>query len=115
MMCRTVYNRFPLVLRLCGSKFCVRSGARSAPSDTSYGDGEVLEGPLPAQVCGALSHSAELVKLRPGDILLLDNCFTERGRMADRGVRQHHVAFSKVREVDRVLSWRPPKPIGDSA
>ena len=67
----------------------------TAPSDTTYGDGEPFGDTLPVRVRGALWHSTELVKLEPGDVLLLDNYLSQHGRMPYQGVRQHHVALFK--------------------
>ena len=63
--------------------------------DTAFGDGEPFGDETTASVRGALWHTTELVKLEPGDIVVLDNFIMQHGRLSYEGERLHHAALIK--------------------
>ncbi len=63
-------------------------------SDTAYGDGEPFDYDTRAKVRAAIWQTTELIKLEPGDVILLDNNLIQHGRMAFKGVRKHLAALA---------------------
>ena len=63
-------------------------------SDTAYGDGEPFNEAIRIMVRSAIWRTTELVRLSPGEVILLDNNLYQHGRMAYRGTRTHLAALA---------------------
>lgn len=65
------------------------------PATTAYGDGTPIEEDLIAFLRGALWRTSRAVRMRPGDVLALDNQVLQHGRLAYRGRRKHYVSLGR--------------------
>lgn len=63
------------------------------PATTTYGDGEPLDEDLVAFLRGTLWRTTRAVRMRPGDVLVLDNQVLQHGRFAYEGDRRHFVSL----------------------
>lgn len=65
------------------------------PATTSYGDGEPIDAELISFLRGLLWQTTRAVRMRPGDVLALDNQVLQHGRFAYRGPRRHFVSLAR--------------------
>lgn len=65
------------------------------PATTAYGDGIPIEPELISFLRGALWRTSRAVRMRPGDVLALDNQVVQHGRLAYRGRRKHFVSLGR--------------------
>jgi len=65
------------------------------PATTAYGDGAPIEPELISLLRGALWRGSRAVRMRPGDVLALDNQVVQHGRLAYRGRRKHYVSLGR--------------------
>jgi hypothetical protein len=64
------------------------------PATTAYGDGTPIDGDLITYLRGLLWQDASALKLRGGDVLVLDNLSVQHGRFPFSGARQHRVSIA---------------------
>ncbi|MEU5126045.1 TauD/TfdA family dioxygenase [Streptomyces mobaraensis] len=65
------------------------------PATTSYGDGEPIDEDTIAFLRGLLWRTTHAVRMRPGDVLVLDNQVLQHGRFAFTGPRRHFVSLTR--------------------
>lgn len=68
---------------------------RSYPATTTYGDGTAIEEDLISYVRGALWRTTRAVRMRRGDVLVLDNQVLQHGRFSFTGPRRHYVILTR--------------------
>ncbi|MFY1633949.1 TauD/TfdA family dioxygenase [Solwaraspora sp. WMMB335] len=64
------------------------------PATTTYGDGTPIDEDLIAALRGLLWQSTRAVRMRDGDVLVLDNQVVQHGRFAFQGARRHFVSLA---------------------
>ncbi|MDG4767688.1 TauD/TfdA family dioxygenase [Solwaraspora sp. WMMD406] len=64
------------------------------PATTTYGDGTPIDEDLIAALRGLLWQSTRAVRMRDGDVLVLDNQVLQHGRFAYQGTRRHFVSLA---------------------
>lgn len=69
--------------------------ARSYPATTSFGDGTPFDDDEISFLRGLLWRTTKAVRMRPGDMLVLDNQVVQHGRMSYTGPRRHYVSLSR--------------------
>jgi hypothetical protein len=69
--------------------------AHHYPATTTYGDGGPIEDDEISFLRGVLWRSTRAVRMRPGDLLVLDNRVVQHGRMSYTGRRRHYVSLSR--------------------
>lgn len=65
------------------------------PATTRYGDGAAIDEELISFLRGALWQTSRAVKMRRGDVLVLDNQILQHGRFAFEGPRKHFVSLTR--------------------
>jgi alpha-ketoglutarate-dependent taurine dioxygenase len=65
------------------------------PATTTYGDGAAIDEDLISFLRGALWRTTRAVRMRPGDVLVLDNQVLQHGRFAFEGPRRHFVSLTR--------------------
>lgn len=65
------------------------------PATTTYGDGEAIDEDLISSLRGALWQTTRAVRMRRGDVLVLDNQVLQHGRFAFDGPRRHFVSLTR--------------------
>jgi alpha-ketoglutarate-dependent taurine dioxygenase len=65
------------------------------PATTAYGDGSAIDEDLISFLRGALWRTTRVVRMRPGDVLVLDNQVLQHGRLAFEGPRRHFVSLAR--------------------
>jgi alpha-ketoglutarate-dependent taurine dioxygenase len=65
------------------------------PATTTYGDGAAIEDDLISFLRGALWQTTRAVRMRQGDVLVLDNQVLQHGRFAFKGPRRHFVSLTR--------------------
>lgn len=65
------------------------------PATTTYGDGTAIDGDLISFLRGALWRTTRAVRMRKGDVLVLDNQVLQHGRFAYEGTRRHFVGLAR--------------------
>ncbi|MGM1059844.1 TauD/TfdA family dioxygenase [Saccharothrix sp. Mg75] len=65
------------------------------PATTTYGDGSPIDEDLISYLRGALWRTARAVRMRRGDVLVLDNQVYQHGRFAFEGPRRHFVSLAR--------------------
>ncbi len=65
------------------------------PATTTYGDGTPIDGELISFLRGALWTTTRAVKMRRGDVLVLDNQVLQHGRFSFEGPRRHFVSLAR--------------------
>jgi alpha-ketoglutarate-dependent taurine dioxygenase len=69
--------------------------AQAYPATTAYGDGTPIDEDQISSLRGALWRTARAVRMRTGDVLVLDNQVLAHGRLAFAGRRRHYVALTR--------------------
>jgi alpha-ketoglutarate-dependent taurine dioxygenase len=64
------------------------------PSHTYYGDGSPIEREVIDDIRKVLWEKASVLKMHPGDLLILDNVVMQHGRLAFEGARRHEVSLA---------------------
>jgi hypothetical protein len=64
------------------------------PSHTYYGDGSAIEREIIDNIRKVLWEQALVLKMHPGDLLVLDNAVIQHGRLAYEGLRRHEVSMT---------------------
>lgn len=59
--------------------------------NSTFGDGEPIPMETILQIRGAIWRTTEVLKMEPGDLVLLDNNLFQHGRMHYSGTRKHYV------------------------
>ncbi|SCL25421.1 Taurine dioxygenase, alpha-ketoglutarate-dependent [Micromonospora nigra] len=65
------------------------------PATTTFGDGTPLTGEQVAFLRGTLWRTTRAVRMRAGDVLVLDNQVVQHGRFAYEGPRRHFVSLTR--------------------
>jgi alpha-ketoglutarate-dependent taurine dioxygenase len=65
------------------------------PATTTYGDGTTIDEDLISFLRGALWRTARAVRMRQGDVLVLDNQVLQHGRFGFEGPRRHFVSLTR--------------------
>lgn len=65
------------------------------PATTAYGDGGEIDTDLISFLRGALWRTTRAVRMRQGDVLVLDNQVLQHGRFAFDGPRRHFVSLTR--------------------
>jgi alpha-ketoglutarate-dependent taurine dioxygenase len=65
------------------------------PATTAYGDGTALDDDQIAFLRGALWRTTRAVRMKQGDVLVLDNQVLQHGRFAFKGPRRHYVSLTQ--------------------
>jgi alpha-ketoglutarate-dependent taurine dioxygenase len=65
------------------------------PATTTYGDGAAIDEDLISFLRGALWTTARVVRMTPGDVLVLDNQVLQHGRLSFEGPRRHYVSLTR--------------------
>lgn len=68
---------------------------RAYPATTTYGDGAAIDEDLISFLRGALWQTTRAVRMRSGDVLVLDNSVLQHGRFAFEGPRRHFVSLTR--------------------
>ncbi|MEU1603780.1 TauD/TfdA family dioxygenase [Micromonospora matsumotoense] len=64
------------------------------PANTTYGDGAPIPPELVSYLRGALWRTTRAVRMRAGDVLVLNNQVVQHGRFAYEGTRRHFVSLT---------------------
>jgi alpha-ketoglutarate-dependent taurine dioxygenase len=70
-------------------------GDHDYPATTTYGDGTPVAEEQISFLRGVLWRAARAVRMRPGDVLVLDNQVIQHGRFAYEGPRRHFVSLTR--------------------
>jgi len=65
------------------------------PATTTYGDGTAFDENQISFLRGALWQTSRAVKMRQGDVLVLDNQVLQHGRFSYEGTRRHFVSLAR--------------------
>jgi alpha-ketoglutarate-dependent taurine dioxygenase len=65
------------------------------PATTTYGDGTAFDEDQISFLRGALWQTSRAVKMRKGDVLVLDNQVLQHGRFSYSGTRRHFVSLTR--------------------
>ncbi|MGW0828597.1 TauD/TfdA family dioxygenase [Streptomyces sp. NPDC002845] len=68
---------------------------RVYPATTTYGDGATIDEERISYLRGALWRTTRAVRMRRGDILILDNQVLQHGRFSFTGPRRHYVILTR--------------------
>lgn len=68
---------------------------REYPATTTYGDGSAIDEDLISFLRAALWTTTRAVKMRRGDVLVLDNQVLQHGRFSFEGPRRHFVSLTR--------------------
>ncbi|WP_190144761.1 TauD/TfdA family dioxygenase [Streptomyces glebosus] len=65
------------------------------PATTTYGDGTAFDDDMISFLRGALWRTTRAVRMRQGDVLVLDNQVLQHGRFPFQGPRRHYVSLTR--------------------